>query len=230
MPPVVETISLTKQYILGKTEVQALKNVTLSVEQGEFSAIAGPSGSGKTTLLNLIGCLDTPTAGSIKIGGEHVSGMNHKALADIRNRKIGFIFQTFNLIPVLTVYENVEFPLLLQELPVSERKEKIVRILDAVGIGKRASHKPEELSGGQQQRVAIARALVKSPQIVLADEPTANLDSDTGKRIIALMQRLNSEHGTTFIFSTHDNMVMAQANRVVKLQDGRIMTDNAVGR
>jgi putative ABC transport system ATP-binding protein len=218
---VVKTTSLEKVYRLGKTEVKALDQINLEVRKGDFLAVAGPSGSGKTTLLNLIGCLDKPTAGQIEISGQDVSNMDRNRLADIRNRKIGFVFQTFNLILVLTAYENVEFPLLLGDYTSKEKKERIMKVLAEVRIGEQAGHRPDELSGGQRQRVAIARALVKNPDIVLADEPTANLDSKTGENIIKLMLRLNQEKGTTFIFSTHDEMILRHANRIVKLHDGR---------
>jgi putative ABC transport system ATP-binding protein len=218
---VVKTTSLEKVYRLGKTEVKALDQINLEVRKGDFLAVAGPSGSGKTTLLNLIGCLDKPTAGQIEISGQDVSNMDRNRLADIRNRKIGFVFQTFNLILVLTAYENVEFPLLLGDYTSKEKKERIMKVLAEVRIGEQAGHRPDELSGGQRQRVAIARALVKNPDIVLADEPTANLDSKTGEKIIKLMLRLNQEKGTTFIFSTHDEMILRHANRIVKLHDGR---------
>lgn len=221
MDTVVKTTSLEKVYRLGKTEVKALDQINLEVRKGDFLAVAGPSGSGKTTLLNLIGCLDKPTAGQIEISGQDVSNMDRNRLADIRNRKIGFVFQTFNLILVLTAYENVEFPLLLGDYTSKEKKERIMKVLAEVRIGEQAGHRPDELSGGQRQRVAIARALVKNPDIVLADEPTANLDSKTGEKIIKLMLRLNQEKGTTFIFSTHDEMILRHANRIVKLHDGR---------
>lgn len=221
MDTVVKTTSLEKVYRLGKTEVKALDQINLEVRKGDFLAVAGPSGSGKTTLLNLIGCLDKPTAGQIEISGQDVSNMDRNRLADIRNRKIGFVFQTFNLILVLTAYENVEFPLLLGDYTSKEKKERIMKVLAEVRIGEQAGHRPDELSGGQRQRVAIARALVKNPDIVLADEPTANLDSKTGENIIKLMLRLNQEKGTTFIFSTHDEMILRHANRIVKLHDGR---------
>jgi putative ABC transport system ATP-binding protein len=225
MMSVIKARSLRKIYRLGKTTVTALDQIDLDVQTGDFLAIAGPSGSGKTTLLNLIGCLDKPTSGSIEIAGQDVSNLDADQLADIRNEKIGFIFQTFNLIPVLTAYENVEFPLLLRDCPAGERKDKILEVLEDVGIRDQAKQRPEELSGGQRQRVAIARALVKGPEIILADEPTANLDSATGDNIVKLMLKLNREKGTTFIFSTHDQMVIKHATRVVGLHDGRTEQD-----
>jgi len=225
MTPVIKTRSLRKVYRLGKTAVTALDQINLEIQAGAFLAIAGPSGSGKTTLLNLIGCLDKPTSGNIEIAGQDVSHLDGNQLADIRNQRLGFIFQTFNLIPVLTAYENVEFPLLLRDFPACERKNKIMEVLEDVGIADQAKQRPEELSGGQRQRVAIARALVKKPEIILADEPTANLDSATGDTIIKLMLKLNQEKETTFIFSTHDQMVIKHATRVIGLHDGRTTAD-----
>ena len=212
---------VTKAYRLGKLTVTALAGVSLTVKTGEFVAVAGPSGSGKTTLLNLIGCLDTPTSGEIAIDGEPVSALSPGRRADLRARKLGFIFQTFNLIPVLTAWENVEYPLLLQRRGVNVGT-RVRAALEQVGLGDRAGHRPPELSGGQQQRVAIARALVTEPALVLADEPTANLDSRTGHDIIDLMRRLNREHGTTFVFSTHDPRIMHVAERVLEISDGRL--------
>jgi len=220
---VVETHDLFKQYRMGKTTVEAIRGVSLAVARGEFFAIAGPSGSGKTTLLNLIGCLDTPSSGEIEIDGEAVGQLSSGARADLRARKIGFIFQTFNLIPVLTAYENVEYPLFLGRR-TGDRRSQVETALAQVGLADRARHRPTELSGGQQQRVAVARALVTDPSIVLADEPTANLDSKTGHEIIELMHRLNRERGTTFIFSTHDPRIMKAADRVVEISDGQLLT------
>ena len=218
-PVIVENVS--KTYRLGKVAVPALAGVSLRVEAGQFLAIAGPSGSGKTTLLNLIGCLDTPTSGEIAIDGESVSRLTPGERADLRASKIGFIFQTFNLIPVLTAEENVEYPLLLRKR-TPDHRQRIQRALSQVGLADRARHRPPELSGGQQQRVAIARALVGDPALVLADEPTANLDSRTGHEIIELMRRLNRERGTTFVFSTHDPSIMQAADRVLEISDGRL--------
>ena len=226
MVPVIKARSLSKVYRLGKTNVTALSQINLEVQTGDFMAIAGPSGSGKTTLLNLIGCLDRPTSGNIELSGQDVSHMDGNQLADVRNKRIGFIFQTFNLIPVLTAYENVEFPLLLKDCPASERKDRIMEVLEDVGIQDQSKQRPEELSGGQRQRVAIARALVKKPQIILADEPTANLDSATGDTIIKLMLKLNQEKETTFVFSTHDQMVIQHATRIIGLHDGRATSDD----
>ncbi|MBM3224734.1 MAG: ABC transporter ATP-binding protein [Candidatus Tectomicrobia bacterium] len=211
-----------KSYTLHTTTVRALDGVSLAVAPGEFLAIAGPSGSGKTTLLNLIGCLDTPSAGEVIIDGVCVSQLNPRQRADLRARKLGFIFQTFNLIPVLTAYENVEYPLCLQKRQRTHRS-RVETALAQVGLSERAHHRPTELSGGQQQRVAIARALVTEPALVLADEPTANLDSKTGQDIIALLQRLNRERGMTCIFSTHDPRIMHAADRVVEIIDGQLV-------
>jgi len=209
---------VTKAYRLGSQTVTALAGVSMSVAPGEFLAVAGPSGSGKTTLLNLVGCLDTPSTGEIEIDGEMVSALSSGRRADLRARKLGFIFQTFNLIPVLTAWENVEYPLLLTKRRGDDARVKTA--LEQVGLGERMKHRPTELSGGQQQRVAIARALVTDPALVLADEPTANLDSKTGSEIIELMRRLNRERGTTFLFSTHDPRIMNAADRVLEISDG----------
>ncbi len=214
---------VTKEYELGRTKVPALRGVSLAVEPGEFIAVAGPSGSGKSTLLNLIGCLDHPTTGRVLVGSKDVAALDDDALSDLRAEKIGFIFQTFNLIPVLSALENVEFPLLFRGGNHGGR-ERALRALEEVGLADVARHKPDELSGGQRQRVAVARALVTDPAIVLADEPTANLDSATGETIISLMLEINRRDGTTFVFSTHDPKVMGHAHRVVRLEDGRIVT------
>ncbi len=211
---------VTKTYRLGKLTVTALSHVSLTVAAGEFLAVAGPSGSGKTTLLNLVGCLDTPTAGEIGIDGESVATLSAGRRADLRARKLGFIFQTFNLIPVLTAYENVEYALLIRR--EGDVAARVRDALEHVGLAERMRHRPSELSGGQQQRVAIARALVGEPALVLADEPTANLDSRTGSDIIELMRRLNRERGTTFLFSTHDPRIMRAADRVLEISDGEL--------
>lgn len=212
-----------KDYLLGEQKVQALKDITLSIEPGVFLAIAGPSGSGKTTLLNLIGCIDTPSSGKIYINDQDVSGRTPDQLADLRNRTIGFIFQTFNLLPVLSAAENVEYPL-LQRADVShaERQKRVAYFLDIVGLSKYVHHRPNQLSGGQRQRVAIARALAIRPAIVLADEPTANLDHKTGEEILNLMKQINRSLKTTFIFSTHDKRVIAKADRLVRIEDGEV--------
>jgi putative ABC transport system ATP-binding protein len=228
----VGVFDVTKDYELGRTRVTALRGVTLEVARGEFMAVAGPSGSGKSTLLNLMGCLDHPTSGRVVVGEEDVAALGDDALSDLRARQIGFIFQTFNLIPVLSALENVEFPLLFQGRRGGRAagRERARRALEEVGLGDFVRHRPDELSGGQRQRVAVARALVTDPVIVLADEPTANLDSATGDAIIALMLDLNRRDGTTFIFSTHDARVMAHAHRVVHLADGRLAAGgSAVG-
>jgi putative ABC transport system ATP-binding protein len=214
---------VSKTYRLGKVTVPALAGVSLVVKAGEFLAVAGPSGSGKTTLLNLIGCLDTPTSGEVAIDGQAINGLCPGRRADLRARKLGFVFQTFNLIPVLTAWENVEYPLLLQR-GRGDVAARVRAALEHVGLADRARHRPPELSGGQQQRVAIARALVTEPALVLADEPTANLDSRTGHEIVELMRRLNRERGTTFVFSTHDPRIVNAADRVLEICDGRLQS------
>ncbi len=214
---------VTKEYMLGEQTVVALHDITLAIEEGVFLAIAGPSGSGKTTLLNIIGCIDTPSQGRVFIDDKEVTGRSPDELADLRARTTGFIFQTFNLFPVLTAAENVEYPLLqLPELGKTERRKRVKRYLSIVGLEKYGDHQPNQLSGGQRQRVAIARALAVSPRIVLADEPTANLDSKTGESILTLMKEINRQFGTTFIFSTHDRKVMSMADRLVRIEDGRV--------
>ena len=224
--PVVELEGVTKHYMLGQTKVEALRGVDLEIERGEFLAIAGPSGAGKSTMLNMLGCIDLPTEGSVRVDGTEVAGLSDKELTRYRREKIGFIFQSFNLIPVLDVYENIEFPLLLRrEFSRAERRRTVTRFVEEVGLGDRLKNKPYELSGGQRQRVAIARALVTRPLIVLADEPTANLDSQTGLRIVELMRQINEEEKTTFIFSTHDAHIMRAARRVVNVLDGRVVGD-----
>ncbi|MEJ5273717.1 MAG: ABC transporter ATP-binding protein [Spirochaetota bacterium] len=221
---VVELLSVKKVYMLDKTEVHALRGVNIAIKEGEFVCIAGPSGSGKTTILNLIGCIDKPTEGTVLIDNEDVSKFNDKKLTNYRLNKLGFIFQSFNLIPVLNVYENIEFPLLLQKnISKDERKERVMKLIKEVGLEDRIKNKPSELSGGQRQRVAIARALVTKPVIVLADEPTANLDSETGDKIISLMKEINEIEKTTFIFSTHDPDIMKHAQRVIRIHDGKVI-------
>jgi putative ABC transport system ATP-binding protein len=223
MPAIVSIQQATKDYRLGKVIVPALRGVSLEIQQGEFLAIAGPSGSGKTTLLNLIGCVDTPTAGVVEVAGSNTAKLGERALTRLRLNTIGFIFQSFNLVGVLDVFRNVELPLLLQgKLSGAERKERVVALLDRVGLREHAHHRPNELSGGQRQRVAIARALVTRPSLVLADEPTANLDSVTGQNILDLMKELNRTEKTTFVFSTHDARVMAHASSLVRLADGKL--------
>ncbi|MCW5625894.1 MAG: ABC transporter ATP-binding protein [Burkholderiales bacterium] len=221
--PVVEVDHVFKEYKLGDHMVTALDDVTLTIERGVFLAIAGPSGSGKSTLLNIIGCVDTPSRGRVAIAGHDVSGKTPDQLANLRGRNIGFVFQTFNLFPVLTAAENVEYPLLqMPELDKEDRTERVSAMLDMVGLGKFAKHRPNQLSGGQRQRVAIARALVTHPEIVLADEPTANLDHKTGEGILALMREINRRSRTTFIFSTHDKKVIDAADRLVTIEDGTL--------
>jgi putative ABC transport system ATP-binding protein len=224
MKTIVSVNNAVKNYTLGKVVVPALRGVSLDVHEGEFLSIAGPSGSGKTTLLNLIGCVDTPTSGSVSVAGQDTSKLKERALTNLRLHTIGFIFQSFNLVPVLSVLQNVELPLLLQRtLSGSERKKRVTDLLERVGLRDYGAHRPTELSGGQRQRVAIARALVTRPQIVLADEPTANLDSTTGGNILDLMKELNRTERTTFIFSTHDARVMAHASAVIRLADGKFV-------
>ncbi len=225
----VKTIDLYKDYRVGNVLFPALCGITISIEDGGFTAIAGPSGSGKTTLLNIIGCLDLPTKGEVIIDGSNIKKLSSKEKADLRRMKIGFVFQTFNLIPVLTAYENVEMPLLLLDISPEERKNRIISILREVGLADYIHRKPNEMSGGQQQRVAISRALVKNPAMVLADEPTANLDSTTGKEILSLMRELNKKLKTTFIFSTHDQLVMDFADRIINLRDGKVVKDMTRG-
>src|SRR5512147_130209 len=220
---IVSVRSVSKDYMLGKTVVPAVRDVSLEIEKGEFISIAGPSGSGKTTLLNLVGCVDTPSAGTVLVDGQDTAALTERALTDLRLRRIGFIFQSFNLVQVLSVFQNVEFPLLLQGgLTKKERADRVLGLLEAVGIQSYARHRPSELSGGQRQRVAVARALVSRPRLVLADEPTANLDSATGANIIDLMRDMNRKDGTTFIFSTHDPKVMSHASAIVRIADGQL--------
>ncbi|WP_225408892.1 ABC transporter ATP-binding protein [Stigmatella hybrida] len=216
---------ITKDYLLGKTKVSALRGVDLSVAAGEFTVVTGPSGSGKTTLLNIIGCLDRATSGSYKLDGEEVGNRDFDALAEVRNRKIGFIFQNFNLIPVLNVAENIEFPCVVRRNAEGKAalRQRVEALAEAVGLKPYLHHRPDELSGGQRQRVAIARALITEPKLVLADEPTANLDSSTSEQIIDLMLRLNRENGVTFLFSTHDPRVVSHARRALHIQDGKML-------
>ena len=224
MKIIVSVKNATKTYALDKVTVQALRGVSLDVEEGEFLSIAGPSGSGKTTLLNLIGCVDTPTSGSVEVAGRDTLRLSERDLTRLRLDTIGFIFQSFNLVSVLSVFQNVELPLLLQVgIPTAERRRRVIALLERVGLVDHATHRPSELSGGQRQRVAIARALVARPQLVLADEPTANLDSVTGQNILDLMRELNRTEKTTFIFSTHDARVMANATSVIRLADGKFV-------
>lgn len=224
----IELKDIHKKYLLGKTSVHALRGANLSVKVGEFTVVLGPSGSGKSTLLNIIGCLDDSTTGTYALDGEKVTGKSFNSLAGLRNRKIGFIFQSFNLIPVLNVAENVEFPCLLGTRTESAGalRTRVLELCNRVGLGKFVHHRPDELSGGQRQRVAIARALVTRPKLVLADEPTANLDSKTSQSILELMQDLNKTQGVTFLFATHDPRVMEVAARTVRIDDGLIVEDS----
>ena len=223
---IISVRDVSKDYQLGKTTVPALRGVSLEVAQGEFLSIAGPSGSGKTTLLNLIGCVDTPTHGTVEVAGQDTSRLQERALTELRLRKIGFIFQSFNLVQVLSVFQNIEFPLLLQGgLTRAERAGRVNGLLEAVGIGGYGKHRPSELSGGQRQRVAVARALVTRPTLVLADEPTANLDSTTAHKIVDLMLEMNAKRKVTFLFSTHDDKLMSRVARVIHLSDGVIVRD-----
>lgn len=220
--PIVETLDLSKIYNPGGVQVYALDRVSVSVDEGEFTALAGPSGSGKTTLLNLMGGLDRPDSGKIKVDGRALESLSDSEMADLRLKRIGFVFQSHNLIPVLTAFENVEYILRLQGVHSKERKERVRAILNEVGLSDKLDRRPTELSGGQQQRVAVARAIVSNPAIVLADEPTASLDSRTGEHLLELMLKMNKEKKATFIFSTHDPMVMRYARRVINLHDGRV--------
>ncbi len=223
---VTKVINATRDFKIGEVETHALRGVSLGIESGEFTALVGPSGSGKTTLLQIIGLLDQPTAGSVCINGKDVTHLNRSQRADLRRGSIGFIFQFFALIPTLTAYENIEMPLLLNGVKGDERRKRVGEMLEAVGLADRAHHRPDQLSGGQQQRVSVARALAIRPSLILADEPTANLDTENGRQVMQLMQRLNQETGTTFVFATHDPRVINFAKRVVTLRDGLIVENN----
>ena len=226
MANIVEVKNAKKEYLLGKTKVHALNGVNLDIHEKDFMCIIGPSGSGKTTLLNLIGCLDSPTSGEVCLFDKYnVSTLNDTDATRLRRDNIGFIFQTFNLIPVLNVFENIEFPLIIQNQSAKERKKRVDAMIEDVGLQEFVKHKPDELSGGQRQRIAVARALITSPKLILADEPTANLDKENGHNIMEIMKRLNAEHGVTFIFSTHDQRVMEEARRIVVLSDGLVESD-----
>ncbi len=214
--------NVTRAYKTGNIETLALRGVSLSIQSGEFTALVGPSGSGKTTLLQILGCLDQPTSGKVWINGKDVSRLNRNQRADLRRGSIGFIFQFFALIPTLTAYENVELPLLLNGMPSSERRQRVTELLEAVGMSERAHHRPDQLSGGEQQRVAVARALAPRPLLILADEPTANLDTENGKQVMEIMQRLNQETGVTFVFATHDPRLFGYARRTIALRDGKV--------
>ncbi len=218
--------NVTRTFKLGNLETHALRGVSLSIESGEFTALVGPSGSGKTTLLQLIGCLDQPSSGHVYVNGKDVSKLNRNQRADMRRGTIGFIFQFFALIPTLTAYENIEMPLLLNGHSASDRRERVTELLQAVDLADRAHHRPDQLSGGEQQRVAIARALAPKPALILADEPTANLDTPNGKQVMETMTRLNQETGVTFVFATHDPRVIQYARRVITLRDGVIVENH----
>ena len=222
--------NITKVYHNGGVPVEALKGVSFSIEKGAFVSFVGPSGSGKTTLLNLIGCLDKPTEGRLHVAGMDVSGLGKTDAALFRGNHIGFIFQSFNLIPILTAYENVEYPLIVvQNIPAAKRREQVGELLESVGMGDQRNKRPDQLSGGQKQRVAIARALVTHPQLVLADEPTANLDHETAMGILSLMKRIRDERETTFVFSTHDHRIIGEAEVLYRIEDGVLKTGNGNG-
>ncbi|MBV8543850.1 MAG: ABC transporter ATP-binding protein [Acidobacteria bacterium] len=223
--PLVRLLDVTRTYPLGRVNVRALTGVSLDVGRGDFLALAGPSGSGKTTLLNLIGCIDKPDSGRILIDGVDVTPVPLHRLASTRRDTLGFIFQTFNLIPVLTAYENVEYPLLLQQVPAAARRKRVLDWLEQVGLSDQARQRPDQLSGGQRQRVAIARAMAGQPKLVLADEPTANLDSVTAAKILDLVEELNARTRCTFIFATHDPSLMSRARRCVRMHDGALVTE-----
>ena len=227
---IVECIDIKKTYEQGQVEVQALRGISLSIKKGDFVALAGPSGSGKTTILNIIGGLDSADSGRVMVDGNVLDEMNQSQLANLRLHNIGFVFQAYNLIPVLSALENVEYVMLLQGVPVADRRQRAKTILDDVGLEDKYNRRPAELSGGQQQRVAVARAIVSNPSIVLADEPTANLDSKNGQDLLKLMQEMNEKKKVTFIFSTHDHMVMDYARRLVKIRDGRVVDDQIKAR
>ena len=221
---VVKVENVTRVYKIGAVETQALRGVNLTIENGEFTALVGPSGSGKTTLLQMIGCLDQPSAGRVFVDGKDVTSLNRNQRADMRKGHIGFIFQFFALIPTLSAYENIEMPLLLNGYSVHERRERVMELLKAVDLTDRANNRPDQMSGGQQQRVAIARALATKPALILADEPTANLDTVNGEQVMEIMTRMNQETGVTFVFATHDPRVIKYARRVVTLRDGLIVS------
>lgn len=223
----IQTDGLSKRYPMGAGEIIALEDISLTFGEGEFSGIVGPSGSGKTTLLNIIGTLDSPTRGTARVLGQHVERLTHRAAAELRSRHIGFIFQTFCLLQFYTVFENVEFPLLLLGMTARDRRRAVMEALERVGLADRAASRPNQLSGGQSQRVAISRAIVKKPRLVLADEPTANLDAENSHNILQTMERLNRDLGTTFLFATHDEKVIRYLRRTITLEDGRVAGDLA---
>ncbi len=225
---VIQLENVTRIYKIGEVETRALNGINLTVEEGEFMALVGPSGSGKTTALQMMGCLDKPNSGTVKVNGQDVNRLNANQRANLRRGVIGFVFQFFALIPVLDAYENVELPLLLNGVPPKERKERVTEMLESVDLLDRIHHRPDQMSGGQQQRVAIARALSTHPRVVLADEPTANLDTANGSQILEIMQRLNETTGTAFVFATHDPRVMSYVRRVEKMQDGKLVINGGV--
>jgi len=223
---VTKVVDVTRDFKIGEVETHALRGVSLGIEEGEFAALVGPSGSGKTTLLQLLGLLDQPTSGRVFIKGQDVTGLNRNARADVRKGAIGFIFQFFALIPTLTAYENIEMPLLLNNVGAAERRARVAELLEAVALTDRSHHRPDQLSGGQQQRVAVARALAMRPGVILADEPTANLDTENGRQVMEIMENLNKTAGATFVFATHDPRVIRYARRVVTLRDGLVVENN----
>ncbi len=223
--PIIQLENVTKVYHQGKIDVTAIDDFSLTVQRGDFAALCGPSGSGKTTILNIIGALDVPTAGRVTLEGNDLSRLNRTTLSAMRRDRIGFVFQAYNLIPVLTAYENAEFVLVLQGMPESRRRARVMEMLKEVGLEGLENRRPEELSGGQQQRVAIARAMVTEPAVILADEPTANLDSATAAALLTIMEHLNTVHGITFLFSTHDQRVMDRARRIITMRDGKLAGD-----
>jgi len=227
----IEVRNLKKVYKVGELDLTVINDLSIDIDDGEFISFIGPSGSGKSTVLNMIGCLDTPSSGSLKINNQDISKLNKTQLANFRGEHIGFIFQSFNLIPVLTVYENIEYPLIMiQNLKEEERKKRILKLLEEVGMLDQKDKTPDKISGGQMQRVAIARALVTNPKIVFADEPTANLDSKTAHLIIELMKKIQKEHNTTFIFATHDEKIVSNVDRLITLVDGNIVKDEKVSK
>lgn len=223
--PIVELENVTKRYVQGSVEVMALRGLDLRIETGEFATLVGPSGSGKSTALNLIGALDRPTSGVVRVEGRDLAKLSARELSRMRRDRIGFVFQAYNLMPVLTAYENAEIVLALQGVAVAERRDRVMKLLGEVGLEGLENRRPDELSGGQQQRVAIARAIAADPAIILADEPTANVDSETAESLLALMEKLNQERGATFLFSTHDPKVMDRARRIIRIVDGRVEAD-----
>jgi putative ABC transport system ATP-binding protein len=225
MGTMLELDNVKKSYTQGSVEVMALRGVNLAVESGEFTALCGPSGSGKTTALNLIGALDRPTSGHVRLEGVDLGGLSRRELSRLRRDRIGFVFQAYNLLPVLTAYENAEIVMAVQGVPEAQRKQRVMALLEQVGLKGLEHRRPTQLSGGQQQRVAIARAIAANPAVVLADEPTANVDSETADRLLDLMEELNRAHGVTFVFSTHDPRVMERARRIVRLVDGQVASD-----